>query len=344
MKSAGLFLLGSIALFSLMNAQEPSANPDGTAAPKITTQPGNQTVKVGTKATFKVVASGTAPLKYQWYEWSSAINGANSASYTTAATVDSDNGAQFFVVVSNTAGSATSNTVSLSVVDPPQIEEQPQSMTVTAPGVATFTVYAQGTQPLKYQWYKRGAAITGATDYTYSTAETSTADSGAKFTVIVSNAAGKVTSAPATLTVNPYNGTGTYPLVGEWTGTATITDSMGSKQTTQVVAGFWQTSYSLAGTIVFVDDYGDLEMGSGIASLNNLNLFTTGDTGDGETMNLAGGFSSNLLNFTGQAIAPDGEGGSGNLVLSADHNTLTGSAKINDGTTMSWKLTRTQSK
>ena len=335
MKCAGLFLPAVILLNIVTIA-------NAATAPTITTQPVNKTVKVGNTDTFSVVASGTTPFTYQWYKWGSPISGANKATYITPATTDADNNSNYFVTVSNTAGTATSNTVYLTVVDPPVIQEQPQSLTVRAPAIATFTVYASGTYPMKYQWFKNGVAITGAIEYSYSIAETSTADSGAQFTVIVRNAAGSVTSAPATLTVNPYNGTGTYPIVGEWTGTAIITDPSGAKQTSKVVAGFWQNAYSLTGTIVFVDDYGDLEIGSGLASLNNLNVFTTGYSGDGESLNLAAAFTSNLLTLNGQALDINGEGGTGKILISADHNTLTGNAVTSDGTKLSWTLTRTK--
>jgi Immunoglobulin domain len=84
-----------------------------TTAPSITTQPANQNVSAGQTATFTVVASGTAPLSYQWQKGGVAISGATSASYTTPATSASDSGSQFRVVVSNSAGSATSNSATL---------------------------------------------------------------------------------------------------------------------------------------------------------------------------------------------------------------------------------------
>lgn len=83
--------------------------------PAITTQPANQTVTAGQTATFMVVAMGTAPLNYQWQKNGTAISVATSASYTTPATTSSDNGAQFVVVVSNSAGSVTSNAATLTV-------------------------------------------------------------------------------------------------------------------------------------------------------------------------------------------------------------------------------------
>ena len=88
-------------------------------APSITQQPSNQTVTAGQTATFSVTAAGTAPLAYQWQKGTTAITGAASASYTTAATTTFDNGAQFSVVVSNSLGNATSNAATLTVNSAP---------------------------------------------------------------------------------------------------------------------------------------------------------------------------------------------------------------------------------
>src|SRR5215470_2259397 len=84
-------------------------------APYITTQPTSQTVSAGQTATFSVAASGTAPLSYQWQKNGADITGATSASYTTPVTTTADSGEQFRVVVSNAAGTATSNTATLTV-------------------------------------------------------------------------------------------------------------------------------------------------------------------------------------------------------------------------------------
>jgi hypothetical protein len=84
-------------------------------APTIATQPSNAAVTVGNPATFTVVASGTAPLTYQWQKDGTAIMGATGASYATPAAQITDDGAMFAVVVTNSAGSATSNSAKLSV-------------------------------------------------------------------------------------------------------------------------------------------------------------------------------------------------------------------------------------
>jgi hypothetical protein len=174
-------------------------------APTITSQPVNQSVTVGQAATFSVTATGTAPLSYQWQKNGANIAGATSASYTTPATTASDNGATFRVLVSNTAGTATSAAATLTVSAvpvAPTITAQPANQTVTAGQTATFVVAATGTAPLNYQWQKNGVNIAGATSASYTTPVTTTADNGATFAAVVSNTAGTVTSATALLTVN----------------------------------------------------------------------------------------------------------------------------------------------
>jgi hypothetical protein len=176
-----------------------------TVAPSITTQPTSQTVTAGQAATFNVTATGTAPLSYQWRRSNVAISGATSSSYTTLPTTTLDSGSTFVVVVSNAAGTVTSATATVTVNAAPvvpSITTQPASQTVTAGQTATFTVAATSTAPLNYQWQRNAVAISGATSSTYTTPATTSSDSGAQFTVLVSNAIGSITSNPATLTVN----------------------------------------------------------------------------------------------------------------------------------------------
>ena len=91
-------------------------------APSITTQPGNATVKAGETATFTIAASGT-DLTYQWQidrndgnGWVN-IDGATAASYTTSTVDISCNGFKYQCVVSNSAGTDTSNTAVLTVTE-----------------------------------------------------------------------------------------------------------------------------------------------------------------------------------------------------------------------------------
>ena len=84
-------------------------------APTITTQPADASVPAGQTARFSVTATGTSPLSYQWQANGQNIAGAAAASYSTAPTAATDDGTGFSVTVSNTVGSATSNTVHLTV-------------------------------------------------------------------------------------------------------------------------------------------------------------------------------------------------------------------------------------
>jgi hypothetical protein len=82
----------------------------------------------------------------------------------------------------------------------PHITSQPVNQTVTAGQSTSFSVSAMG--GISYQWQKNGAAISGATNSSYSTPATTISDSGSEFTVTVSNNVGSVTSNPALLIVN----------------------------------------------------------------------------------------------------------------------------------------------
>jgi Concanavalin A-like lectin/glucanases superfamily len=84
---------------------------------------------------------------------------------------------------------------------PPSIRRDPVSITSYAGHTAQFTVLADGTLPLNYQWFKNTAPIAGAT----STALSFTcgvADDSTIYQVVVTNIYGAATSAPAALTVS----------------------------------------------------------------------------------------------------------------------------------------------
>ncbi len=185
------------------NSAALTVNPD-IQPPAITAQPQDLTVTEGQPASFSVSATGTAPLSYQWQKNGSNIQGANAAAYNINSASLSDAG-DYQVVVSNAAGSATSNSAALTVnpdIQPPAITAQPQDLTVTEGQPASFSVSATGTAPLSYQWQKNGSNIQGANAAAYNINSASLSDAG-DYQVVVSNAAGSATSNSAALTVNP---------------------------------------------------------------------------------------------------------------------------------------------
>ena len=84
--------------------------------PTITSQPASQTVAAGATATFSVAASGSGTLTYQWSKNGVPVNAATASSYTTPATIATDTGSIFTVLVTGATGSSvTSNAATLTV-------------------------------------------------------------------------------------------------------------------------------------------------------------------------------------------------------------------------------------
>ena len=167
--------------------------------PILTSQPVSVTANRGSIASFTVGAFGSSPLSFQWFQETTAVPGATSATLAFSSVTDSQAG-NYHVLVTNAFGSTNSIIVSLTVIAPPFITSQPVSRTNVAGTTATFSVTATGTAPA-YQWYKGVTLIAGATSPTLTLPNVSSADV-ASYTVVLSNAAGTVTSSPATLTVN----------------------------------------------------------------------------------------------------------------------------------------------
>jgi hypothetical protein len=79
----------------------------------------NQTVSAGTNVEFKISATGTAPLSYQWQKDGMALGGETAANLSLANTTTNEAGA-YSVVISNRAGSVTSAVAILTVIGAPQ--------------------------------------------------------------------------------------------------------------------------------------------------------------------------------------------------------------------------------
>jgi len=176
--------------------------------PEITLQPQSKSILVGDSITFTVSASGTLPLYWQWQKNKTDIPGAQKNTYTTPPAVKTDSGSVFRCIVSNSAGKDTSTEAVLTVtttVVKPRITIHPQGQNVGKGDSALFSVTAQGTEPIFYQWQRNKADINSAFSPVYTLKNASLSDDSAKFRCIVSNTAGKDTSAEALLTVRYMN-------------------------------------------------------------------------------------------------------------------------------------------
>jgi glucose/arabinose dehydrogenase len=110
-----------------------------SVAPVITQQPQSLSVASGGNATFTVAASGSPAPSFRWQRDGVDIAGATAAQYTLTGVDSGDNGATFRAIASNSVGSATSNSATLTVTG----SNAPPVATITAP--AAGTTYAGGT-------------------------------------------------------------------------------------------------------------------------------------------------------------------------------------------------------
>ncbi|MEY5014798.1 MAG: hypothetical protein RIS92_1156, partial [Verrucomicrobiota bacterium] len=184
------------------------ANVSAFLIPVVTQGPVGGEVTYGGTYTLSVVASGGAPLSYQWMKGGVAMSGKTASSLAITNAVDANTGS-YSVRVTNAAGSVTSGSVNVLVkLLPPVIVKQPVDVRVGYKGSVTLSVGATAFGPINYQWSRvvdeadatKDVAIAGATGANYVVSNAMEAAVG-KYRVRLSNAAGGVTSNAAGLSL-----------------------------------------------------------------------------------------------------------------------------------------------
>ena len=177
-----------------------------------------------------VLATGVPAPTYQWRK--NGVNIPGATLYYYVALAGATEGANTYdVVITNSAGSATSAAATVTTNVPVTVASAPAARNVVAGAEANFSVTAAGTGPFTYQWLKNGLAIAGATNSTYSLAAASTADAGS-YSVKVTNPVGSVTSSGALLSVIAPFTISAQPLGG----LSSVNVSAGGSTTLSVVA------------------------------------------------------------------------------------------------------------
>jgi alpha-tubulin suppressor-like RCC1 family protein len=169
------------------------------------------------------------------------------------------------VVITNVYGSLTSSPALLTIVDgPPIIASQPANSTNLSGTTATFSVVAQGTAPLNYQWQFNGVNLDRATNSLLTLEKIRRINAG-PYQVVVTNAWGSVTSSIATLTVVRTSivawGNNNY---GETNVPNGLTDVVG------IDAGIWHSLALQADGQVFAwgyNYYGEANVPSGLTNV-----------------------------------------------------------------------------
>ncbi len=167
---------------------------------------GGATYSSGSSPTLSVGVLGSFPLRYQWLKDGLPIANATNASLPLPGIQMADAGA-YTIVVSNSVGSISSNlTVNVTPSTPPVITVQPTNQVVLANQTVQLAVAATGTAPLHYQWRKGGVNLTtnavslGITNAQLTIYNFSATNEG-DYSVVITNYAGSVTSAVATISL-----------------------------------------------------------------------------------------------------------------------------------------------
>lgn len=176
----------------------------GGTAPTITTQPvTTQTASPGDDVTISVVASGSSPLHYQWFQGNVDLE-VNSATLLLN-NISSGQAGIYRVFIYNAAGFVLSNSSQLVIAGGPGgvpvIISQPTSQTVATGETATFSVVVSSPTAVTYQWFFNNTAISGATSASYSTIAIQSAVG--QYKVTATNAVSSVTSSPVFLILGP---------------------------------------------------------------------------------------------------------------------------------------------
>lgn len=160
--------------------------------------PSNLALCAGSSATFKVTASGTSPITYQWRTNGAPVAGATASNYTLSTPGASAASIAFDVVVKDAFGSVTSSVAQVSFsTNSPTIISQPQSV-ILWPGVtnAAFSVSFLGDAPVSCQWRTNQVVVAGETNAIYAISNPSSSFAQVLIDAVVSNPCGSVTTAP----------------------------------------------------------------------------------------------------------------------------------------------------
>lgn len=172
-------------------------------APAIVAPPQSTSATVGQVVRFVAVASGSAPLHYQWQRNGSDLPESNGAELVLVASADL-NDTSYAVKVTNAVGTVTSEAAKLEVVPvpvAPRFIQQPQDTSVLEGERLVLKAAATGTPPFAWQWYRDGNIIGGAIGDTLDLGAAALGASGAHYSVRVWNAAGAALSGDARVEV-----------------------------------------------------------------------------------------------------------------------------------------------
>jgi len=229
-------------------------------SPWVVRQPQDHLAYAGASASFSVVALGQAPLAYQWQSNGVAIAGATTATLTLT-NVQAAASGLYRVAITNSAGWTLSSNALLTVVPPPVISIQPQSLATNGGATVSFAAIVTGPgPPPSCQWRFDGTNLPGATAATLTLTNVLDSQSGA-YSLLASNSAGTILSPDAMLTVQPWVqpsiqpnsvvvGSGTYALFALTAGGFSSNTVYQWRQNGTSLGSFWAWTNPSAATFL----------------------------------------------------------------------------------------------
>ena len=184
--------------------------------PAITQQPRTQAELQGTRITLEVVATGSPPLKYQWYRGYTILNGQTGAQLVIPSLQPADVNS-YTVKVSNEVGSVTSALAYLNILSPPQLLRSPKSGAVAPGNPLTLEVTPDGPiTSFSIRWLKDGKALVSASGPQLRLDNVQPEQAGL-YVAEVSSSGGTTLSVPAIVGVLPVERTaGSVETRAEW--------------------------------------------------------------------------------------------------------------------------------
>ena len=189
--------------------------PPTIQAPQILQHPNSVTSEEGQPLRLSVIATGDA-ISYQWLKNGTMLPGKNQAALEFESLTKNDAGT-YQVTVSNTGGSVNSNQATLTVTSPPPVSgnltiiSQPSSQTAAPGSDVSFSVLAEGSGTLTYQWQLGTFNIPGARAQSFSIANVQRVDEGAYRVVVTDNTGNSISSDLANLIVTSAPIISTHP-------------------------------------------------------------------------------------------------------------------------------------
>lgn len=256
---------------------------DVRTPPAITRQPLDTFAAPGGIALFSTIATGDAPLRYQWFfNGSTPIAGGTNADLALQ-NVNTGAVGTYRVTISNHIGTVTSRSATLGIRQPPVVTTQPVSQIATQGGSATFSVVVSGDGPFGYEWQRNNAPIPAANGPTLTLNNVQPVNGG-DYVVRVTNLVGSAVSDLATLTIR------TLPVITQHP--VSLVATQGQTATFTVAA----TSDS---PVTYQWRHNGIALASTTASLQ-ISAVTLGNAGtyDVITRNTYGAVTSSIANLT----------------------------------------------